>query len=351
MGQAAEWFAASGRRIPPQYVEKDFWVTEALRSLSQQIDLEIDSNPQGTLHGRVIFKGGTSLSKAHGLIDRFSEDIDLYVVTRFQPSGEETPVLPDFPDGEGVSDKRADKLLAALALRVQTDVGREVIKDDQKDPRTGTRRAYKLTYSTEGVPETLRPHVLIELTRMGNPEPNGPHQMRSLVNEFVIASGLQGADFAEFEPVTMDVLMPHRTLVEKLCALESAANGLTDRPDALAYMARHFYDVYQLLGSESVVESLASDIEWYGRHCAGSVERSHAVRRQTGPRPDGGFGYSVWVVDSSRYERSRDLPTRSRFPTWPSAISPSFDAVCERGWLPAQTCTLMPTACARRRAG
>src|SRR4051812_23645516 len=48
-------------------VEKDYWVTEALRVVATEFG-------EGT-----VFKGGTSLSKAWGLIRRFSEDIDLLV--------------------------------------------------------------------------------------------------------------------------------------------------------------------------------------------------------------------------------------------------------------------------------
>ncbi len=60
---------ASG--IPVSHVEKDFWVTEALRGIADA------SQATGC---SVIFKGGTSLSKAHRLIKRFSEDVDLLVV-------------------------------------------------------------------------------------------------------------------------------------------------------------------------------------------------------------------------------------------------------------------------------
>src|SRR3990170_4305956 len=48
-------------------VEKDYWVTEGLRATA---DAFFDG---------VVFKGGTSLSKAWGLIKRFSEDIDLLI--------------------------------------------------------------------------------------------------------------------------------------------------------------------------------------------------------------------------------------------------------------------------------
>jgi len=51
----------------PAIVEKDFWVCWILKHLFAE----------PALKGQMVFKGGTSLSKVFGLIDRFSEDIDL----------------------------------------------------------------------------------------------------------------------------------------------------------------------------------------------------------------------------------------------------------------------------------
>src|SRR6185312_16115905 len=62
--------AATGLGTPEQNVEKDFWVTWTL-------DVLFNGLPAG--HPRFLFKGGTSLSKAYGLISRFSEDIDITV--------------------------------------------------------------------------------------------------------------------------------------------------------------------------------------------------------------------------------------------------------------------------------
>ena len=47
-------------------IEKDWWVVQTLRTI---FSMEVGSH--------LLFKGGTSLSKAWGLIDRFSEDVDL----------------------------------------------------------------------------------------------------------------------------------------------------------------------------------------------------------------------------------------------------------------------------------
>ena len=58
---------ASRLGMNPAIVEKDFWVCWILKHLFAE----------PALKGQMVFKGGTSLSKVFGLIDRFSEDIDL----------------------------------------------------------------------------------------------------------------------------------------------------------------------------------------------------------------------------------------------------------------------------------
>lgn len=59
--------AASRLGIRPTIIEKDFWVCVTLKLLFQK----------SRFAKHLVFKGGTSLSKAHGLIERFSENIDL----------------------------------------------------------------------------------------------------------------------------------------------------------------------------------------------------------------------------------------------------------------------------------
>lgn len=62
--QAADHFRSRGLR--PAIIEKDYYVTEALRIIAGA-------------GGKVIFKGGTSLAKGWNLIQRFSEDIDIFL--------------------------------------------------------------------------------------------------------------------------------------------------------------------------------------------------------------------------------------------------------------------------------
>ncbi|MGF7232925.1 nucleotidyl transferase AbiEii/AbiGii toxin family protein [Arachidicoccus sp.] len=62
-------FTAQQMNLPPEYIEKDYWVTFAL--------YKIFKNEIGK---ETVFKGGTALSKCFNLIQRFSEDIDLVVL-------------------------------------------------------------------------------------------------------------------------------------------------------------------------------------------------------------------------------------------------------------------------------
>ena len=66
--EAAEHFRE--RSLRPAIIEKDYYVTEVLRIIA------------GTVGDKTIFKGGTSLSKGWNLIDRFSEDIDIFLDLR-----------------------------------------------------------------------------------------------------------------------------------------------------------------------------------------------------------------------------------------------------------------------------
>ena len=62
------FFESSAKKgMPPVIIEKDFWVCWVLLRLFGHSELS----------KKILFKGGTSLSKVFHLIERFSEDIDL----------------------------------------------------------------------------------------------------------------------------------------------------------------------------------------------------------------------------------------------------------------------------------
>jgi hypothetical protein len=70
--------AADIQNMPFEIIEKDYWVVWVLERL---FSLE-------KMKPYLTFKGGTSLSKVYGLIDRFSEDIDLSIEREFFGFGE-----------------------------------------------------------------------------------------------------------------------------------------------------------------------------------------------------------------------------------------------------------------------
>jgi hypothetical protein len=100
--------AASRRDLASTIIEKDFWVCWTLKRLSEHSDL-------GPF---LTFKGGTSLSKAYGIIDRFSEDIDL-TIAREAPFIRETEAPMDAPSGK--QRKIRTKALADAARRYVAD--------------------------------------------------------------------------------------------------------------------------------------------------------------------------------------------------------------------------------------
>lgn len=97
--------AAVRRSVSPVVLEKDFWVCWLLAILFES-----------EFAGDLVFKGGTSLSKVFGVIDRFSEDIDLSV----------SPTFLNLPEA-GTSRNQANKWLAkaeaACGDAVQNTIG------------------------------------------------------------------------------------------------------------------------------------------------------------------------------------------------------------------------------------
>ena len=68
-----------GLDIKQIYIEKDYWICRSLKQLSECKESEV-----------AVFKGGTSLSKAYLLGNRFSEDIDIAITSDFQRTDNQT---------------------------------------------------------------------------------------------------------------------------------------------------------------------------------------------------------------------------------------------------------------------
>ncbi|RZK24223.1 MAG: nucleotidyl transferase AbiEii/AbiGii toxin family protein [Flavobacterium sp.] len=199
------------------FIEKDYWVTNVLKQLSQS-----------KYATQVVFKGGTSLSKAYDCIYRFSEDIDLAIIP-----------------GEHSGAK-----LKALLKAVSTDItkGLTNIPGHALEVKLGRNRTTVYQYERKiesldfGVVKDI---ILLEVNCFTNPVPSCMKQVQSYLGKY-----LQENDFKEdvekygLEPFDIQVLALERTFFEKLLSINRLSyEGI----DKLKEKIRHFYDIYQLL--------------------------------------------------------------------------------------------------------
>jgi hypothetical protein len=281
--------------VPAAQVEKDFWVTEVLRGVTAAAD---------ALGVEVVFKGGTSLSKAYSLIQRFSEDVDVLVVLSPQ-------------DSTGARD-RALKGIVSGAERATGIAPSPVPEATSK----GAKRGARFHYRPDAQPMLggLTPGVFLELGSRGGGLPAAPLQVSSLL---AAHANDEIAGFAEADPVLVRVLAPWRTLVEKLVLLHTAHSS--DDPTAATRGARHYYDVHQLLTRPEIlagihehgISILARDVCTYSR----------AAGMPTLERPGQGFATSPAFNDGPHLAAARDEYERRVLPVllWPNADRPTFD--------------------------
>lgn len=283
--------------IPASHIEKDFWVTEVLRgavAAATENDLEI------------VFKGGTSLSKAFGLIERFSEDVDLLVI------------IPG-AFGTGAADTKLKAIVtgAAAATRLPSTAAPEATSK-------GVKRGARFHYRDHDDATGLSAGVFLEIGSRGGAMPATTMAVRSLLAEHAAE---QLRVFVEAEVVHVKVLDPCRTLVEKLVLLHTA--HLNANPRDAVRGARHYYDVHQLLHEPSVVSAMTSiGIETLSRD---DCTYSTAAGLPANPRPTGGFSYSPAFNDSPHLAATRAHYEQSVLAQllWPQAERPSFDACVE----------------------
>ena len=264
---------AATRGLPTPYVEKDFWVTEVLRSASTEREIRLPNGASGSV--KFIFKGGTSLSRVFGIVDRFSEDVDLLAI---------------FPDSAATNARHA--VLKKVDADVTAHLG--LTKNDVAvgSSTTGVKRFTTYRYPVEAHDDGLREGVLLELGSRGGTYPAGPHHYRSMVADYAVTDLGEPEDtWEEFAHFVVNVLAPERTLLEKIAAVHDAA--VRNDTATLLKLGRHFYDIDRLLNTTSVTDALdemgpASFAELVDDINAHSVEASFSWS----PRPEGGYADS-----------------------------------------------------------
>jgi hypothetical protein len=226
--RAAAHFRDRGFR--PAFIEKDYYVTEALRIVSADSE-------------KVIFKGGTSLAKGWNLIQRFSEDIDIFL----DPAAS-NPALTK----RGI-DRELKAIRDALAAH-----GALTFLPDESQTIGGFGRNDRFSYRQRfGSPGEVRDRVLIEAGTASGREPTVVVELRSYIGQFLQETNASlGAE--DEGPFPMRLLHFRRTFVEKMFAIHGKVEILKRERRPLGSYARHYYDLFKLSQQENVLAMLKS---------------------------------------------------------------------------------------------
>lgn len=253
-----EVFRETANRLgaPVGNIEKDFWVCWTLDALYNRL-------PDGT--PRMLFKGGTSLSKSYGLIERFSEDID---VTVFRDDLDQAATIAELEALSG--NKRRDRLdairdacrdyisgplrdqLADLFTDVTGGAGR--IEVDEADPDGQTLLLWYPEVEERDA-AYVQPAVRIESGAKSALDPNQPVTITPYV-----ANELADIDLSVPNVTTIEA---SRTFWDKIVILHGLRHWFINRGELKGggnRVSRHYYDLHELMNSEvgkSAVKDLA----------------------------------------------------------------------------------------------
>lgn len=223
-------FTAAHFNITPAFVEKDYWITLALRRLSDSVHTE-----------NAVFKGGTSLSKGYRIINRFSEDIDIAIIN------------------ENLSGNSLKTKIRSIEKEI-TEGLTEIIENGTTSKGSMFRKSL-FEYPTVllGTVDSIIPNrMIVEINSFANPYPNVKQKIISFIAEYLTATN-QAAFVAEYglQPFLLNVLDKRRTMIEKLVSLFRFSFAENPRR-ALAAKIRHFYDLYYLANDAECAEYIQS---------------------------------------------------------------------------------------------
>lgn len=230
---------AEEKGIDPALVEKDYWIMHCLYGLQQQ-------------NFTFALKGGTSLSKGHQVINRFSEDIDILI---------EPPADQDVKVGKNQNSRAQIKtrtdFYGWLAQNIEIDGVSSVERDTAFDDVPNYRSAgIKLSYDTIAEPvEGLREGVLLEVG-FDVVAPNTPKLISSWAYDHAVKQGVAVIDNRAKDVPCYD---QGYTFVEKLQTISTKfRKQQADGSDPVEFM-RHYYDVYALLRRPEVQKFIGTE--------------------------------------------------------------------------------------------
>ena len=166
-----------------------------------------------------VFKGGTSLSKAYNLIDRFSEDIDL--------SMNRKPTQ---------TEKKASK---ECIIEIAESLDMELTNPEQ----IKSRHDYNMyVFSYDSLFSVKPMEIIVETSYYQTVYPVEKHEVRSFVGKFCQDNGIVLPIPFQAATVTMNVQSLERTFIDKVFAIcDYRIQNMQDRD------SRHLYDICKLL--------------------------------------------------------------------------------------------------------
>ncbi len=228
--------SAVRRGVNMAIMEKDFWVCWVLKQLFTD----------NALQNRMVFKGGTSLSKVFGLIDRFSEDIDLVLDWRLLGcgTGQQDDPFQEFESrtqqdrfNKHIHQLAAEYIADTLIYDLSSALGQcpgVIASIDAEEPHT-VNIAYPAAFSEA----YLRPEVRLEIGPLASWVPSTSRTIQPYAAE--VFPGL-------FDEPTCPVVVisAERTFWEKATILHQQVHRTGIMPSRYS---RHYYDLYKLAGS------------------------------------------------------------------------------------------------------
>lgn len=226
-------------KIDSQLIEKDYWIMHALWGLKN-------------LGFIFELKGGTSLSKGWKCIDRFSEDLDIFI----HPSAKlYLPVGKNHLKPSHVQSRRDyfDSLPAQLIIPGFGSVARDPAFDDEKLMRNaGLRLFYPNLF---GKIEGLKDGVLLE----AGFDQTTPYE-ELLISSWLVDRALEvKLDITDNRAKNVNCYVPEYTFVEKLQTISTKYRQLEEKGEKPINFMRHYYDVFQLLKLERVKKFIGTD--------------------------------------------------------------------------------------------
>lgn len=222
---------ADARGIAPYLVEKDYWLMHSLWGLQQQ-------------KWKFELKGGTSLSKGHGIIDRFSEDIDI----RFEPPAEfdlKTGKHHDKPAHIAARKAFFDWLADQIKIPGIISASREPDFDDEKYRNGGILLNYaSVTEQLAGAKEGILLEVGFDVTA-----PNSPRTISSWAMDEARKAKVEIIDN---RAIGVACYSPAYTFVEKLQTISTKFRKQQESGAFPKNFLRHYYDIYCLLADVEV---------------------------------------------------------------------------------------------------